>query len=143
MPGRSVTVVIAVTPEAWPTTGKEPGGPSVPVPTRICRSAPGSVVWIRTLPTVVGRPRSKIRPTPGFRLPNSALRLYSNVDHVVSGLPSAALPTWAGFSAPSPGGGSYSVTEATGSGTRATRSEEHTSELQSRPHLVCRLLLEK
>src|SRR5690554_7279661 len=26
---------------------------------------------------------------------------------------------------------------------RITRSEEHTSELQSRPHLVCRLLLEK
>src|SRR2546429_2728456 len=27
--------------------------------------------------------------------------------------------------------------------TRCTRSEEHTSELQSRLHLVCRLLLEK
>src|SRR3989442_4469149 len=27
-------------------------------------------------------------------------------------------------------------------GPRRTRSEEHTSELQSRPHLVCRLLLE-
>src|SRR5690554_7296144 len=27
--------------------------------------------------------------------------------------------------------------------TDKTRSEEHTSELQSRPHLVCRLLLEK
>src|SRR5690554_7732742 len=27
--------------------------------------------------------------------------------------------------------------------TRPGRSEEHTSELQSRPHLVCRLLLEK
>src|SRR5690554_7680279 len=26
---------------------------------------------------------------------------------------------------------------------KAGRSEEHTSELQSRPHLVCRLLLEK
>src|SRR3989442_3891541 len=26
---------------------------------------------------------------------------------------------------------------------RSERSEEHTSELQSRPHLVCRLLLEK
>src|SRR5436305_12053765 len=26
---------------------------------------------------------------------------------------------------------------------RLLRSEEHTSELQSRPHLVCRLLLEK
>src|SRR5438552_6653738 len=31
----------------------------------------------------------------------------------------------------------------TTSGTRATRSEEHTSELQSPDHLVCRLLLEK
>src|SRR3989442_3854073 len=28
-------------------------------------------------------------------------------------------------------------------GRRTWRSEEHTSELQSRPHLVCRLLLEK
>src|SRR5687768_17662104 len=28
-------------------------------------------------------------------------------------------------------------------GTRPERSEEHTSELQSRLHLVCRLLLEK
>src|SRR3989442_7358628 len=27
--------------------------------------------------------------------------------------------------------------------TRLRRSEEHTSELQSRPHIVCRLLLEK
>src|SRR3989442_7837426 len=27
--------------------------------------------------------------------------------------------------------------------TEGDRSEEHTSELQSRPHLVCRLLLEK
>src|SRR3989442_9257914 len=29
------------------------------------------------------------------------------------------------------------------SGRSIPRSEEHTSELQSRPHLVCRLLLEK
>src|SRR3989442_7109758 len=28
-------------------------------------------------------------------------------------------------------------------GAQLVRSEEHTSELQSRPHLVCRLLLEK
>src|SRR5689334_24055635 len=32
---------------------------------------------------------------------------------------------------------------STTSGTRASRSEEHTSELQSQFHLVCRLLLEK
>src|SRR5205809_4958546 len=30
-----------------------------------------------------------------------------------------------------------------GAGVTITRSEEHTSELQSRLHLVCRLLLEK
>src|SRR3712207_8619622 len=30
-----------------------------------------------------------------------------------------------------------------GSGVQAARSEEHTSELQSRQYLVCRLLLEK
>src|SRR5436305_8687498 len=35
-----------------------------------------------------------------------------------------------------------STSEGDPSGKRA-RSEEHTSELQSRPHLVCRLLLEK
>src|SRR3989442_12554969 len=33
--------------------------------------------------------------------------------------------------------------EAIGATDPAERSEEHTSELQSRPHLVCRLLLEK
>src|SRR2546429_5247551 len=32
---------------------------------------------------------------------------------------------------------------ASGRATRFSRSEEHTSELQSRLHLVCRLLLEK
>src|SRR3989442_5369447 len=38
------------------------------------------------------------------------------------------------------------VTGVSGSGKStlpSPRSEEHTSELQSRPHLVCRLLLEK
>src|SRR3989442_8810991 len=33
--------------------------------------------------------------------------------------------------------------EAAGTGGLGVTSEEHTSELQSRPHLVCRLLLEK
>src|SRR5690554_7663555 len=41
------------------------------------------------------------------------------------------------------------LAEADGAGSEVSynkgvlRSEEHTSELQSRPHLVCRLLLEK
>src|SRR3989442_9450690 len=38
--------------------------------------------------------------------------------------------------------GSVLVTN-NGYGENGLRSEEHTSELQSRPHLVCRLLLEK
>src|SRR3989442_3542495 len=35
------------------------------------------------------------------------------------------------------------VLEKAAQDKEALRSEEHTSELQSRPHLVCRLLLEK
>src|SRR3989442_4646161 len=35
------------------------------------------------------------------------------------------------------------VVENRPGGDSSIRSEEHTSELQSRPHLVCRLLLEK
>src|SRR5690554_7005017 len=35
------------------------------------------------------------------------------------------------------------VTQSVNQGYSQGRSEEHTSELQSRPHLVCRLLLEK
>src|SRR5687768_17944186 len=35
------------------------------------------------------------------------------------------------------------IGEQVGLGAKGSRSEEHTSELQSRLHLVCRLLLEK
>src|SRR3989442_3685193 len=40
------------------------------------------------------------------------------------------------------GGALVGHAEPERAGPEATRSEEHTSELQSRPHLVCRLLLE-
>src|SRR5690554_5590231 len=39
--------------------------------------------------------------------------------------------------------GADTLDEWLGGGLPIVRSEEHTSELQSRPHLVCRLLLEK
>src|SRR3712207_8741461 len=45
------------------------------------------------------------------------------------------------FNADSPAGTGY--TDILYEGLRTTRSEEHTSELQSRQYLVCRLLLEK
>src|SRR2546422_7361798 len=51
------------------------------------------------------------------------------------------------FRSPDPLGGHYGRVPGSGGGVldgRMTeRSEEHTSELQSRLHLVCRLLLEK
>src|SRR3989442_3014262 len=52
------------------------------------------------------------------------------------------------FRSPRPDGSASGRQGRSRSGARArtpssSRSEEHTSELQSRPHLVCRLLLEK
>src|SRR5438309_5630468 len=44
---------------------------------------------------------------------------------------------------PVPHGATVAVTVERAGGARAPRSEEHTSELQSQFHLVCRLLLEK
>src|SRR2546422_6751337 len=70
-------------------------------------------------------------------------------------LPAAALgPWWSAVLSPPPGtawlsGRSPGLVVACSSHTRtrsyrvSSRSEEHTSELQSRLHLVCRLLLEK
>src|SRR3712207_8595081 len=53
-------------------------------------------------------------------------------------LPVSAVPRWkAPLKEMAPSG------LALGGGDRGARSEEHTSELQSRQYLVCRLLLEK
>src|SRR3712207_6975802 len=46
-------------------------------------------------------------------------------------------------SAPSPPPGPGPTSSCSSSSAARTRSEEHTSELQSRQYLVCRLLLEK
>src|SRR2546422_4509492 len=61
---------------------------------------------------------------------------YSNVADATTPLsnPPVAKYTW---SCGQPGGKGCTLTST------STRSEEHTSELQSRLHLVCRLLLEK
>src|SRR5690606_41753841 len=67
-------------------------------------------------------------PSIGYELTEDAFALkYSNVNSVIIGTSAASLgvPT------------AVAVT-----GKRHARSEEHTSELQSRENLVCRLLLE-
>src|ERR1035438_7581297 len=65
----------------------------------------------------------------------------------LAGLPVCALPAaWAqdiaGFAPDSPGAAQPGGGQARETKERPLRSEEHTSELQSLRHLVCRLLLE-
>src|SRR3989442_9475518 len=70
---------------------------------------------------------------------------------LASALPSAAsnstcVPDWSRLRrarSGSPIGSLCPTSPARRSSSTPRRSEEHTSELQSRPHLVCRLLLEK
>src|SRR5437870_8783792 len=54
-----------------------------------------------------------------------------------------ALPISMGSACPGWSPGSRASATRSGSAPGGCRSEEHTSELQSRGHLVCRLLLEK
>src|SRR6266498_749626 len=56
---------------------------------------------------------------------------------VIGAQPGSRTPHSPAAAPPGPAGPAASVP------ARCPRSEEHTSELQSRPHLVCRLLLEK
>src|SRR3989442_11865300 len=70
-------------------------------------------------------------------LPISLVNGYSDyipVDVLTNVMTLAPFPSRAAFKLLESGGVRYAVFH---------RSEEHTSELQSRPHLVCRLLLEK
>src|SRR3989442_8873009 len=77
------------------------------------------------------------------RPPRSTLFPYTTLFR--SGITNPALPgeeTVGGNPMP-PGVDPTTDPEITQDALRVGRSEEHTSELQSRPHLVCRLLLEK
>src|SRR2546430_13308791 len=83
-------------------------------------------------------PRSTLFPyTTLFRSADHDLRLHRGVAarraHNVSDRDAPATPGGAWHSGPSGGRAGHSP----------TRSEEHTSELQSQSNLVCRLLLEK
>src|SRR5687768_18204445 len=84
------------------------------------------------------------------RPPRSTLFPYttlfrSSASSTSPAAPERIRPLTASYTVPSP---PTAITSAAPSATArsvsvATRSEEHTSELQSRLHLVCRLLLEK
>src|SRR3989442_7050463 len=75
------------------------------------------------------------------RPPRSTLFPYTTLFRSRPGSPPCACPS-ARTSGAAPSSTTPSLRRPTGWRSR-DRSEEHTSELQSRPHLVCRLLLEK
>src|SRR5690554_7538554 len=71
------------------------------------------------------------------RPPRSTLFPYTTLFRSCGGAAGAAAPR------PSRSSGRARRARHRAAGKAGSRSEEHTSELQSRPHLVCRLLLEK
>src|SRR3712207_8723924 len=80
-------------------------------------------------------PRSTLFPyTTLFRSPPETARRYAAL---LSSLEDVEGTELAGETV------EVALLEKGGDGWRETRSEEHTSELQSRQYLVCRLLLEK
>src|SRR3712207_8265745 len=88
-------------------------------------------------------PRSPLFPSPTLsRPPAGSARTHPPAAPPTTPAASPPPPTRSPAPTPTP-----SRPPATGSTPRthpgATRSEEHTSELQSRQYLVCRLLLEK
>src|SRR3712207_7858805 len=99
----------------------------------------GPYMWLFFFLRIRRPPRSTLFPyTTLFRSPRE-LRAVAQVEIFGQRVvlpPAAALDRLA---APDPGR-SVEVEEAAGA---VARSEEHTSELQSRQYLVCRLLLEK
>src|SRR5438552_6026026 len=80
------------------------------------------------------------------RPPRSTLFPYTTLFRSASPAPSAngaAPAAWAGEPGPESGGAVPGAEEVVAGAVDLCRSEEHTSELQSPDHLVCRLLLEK
>src|SRR5690625_5889501 len=98
-------------------------------------------------------PLSSIVPLPTRQTPGSTLFPYTTLFRSASRkekVSSRADSTYCGSgrgpqaAEPTPWRAAETVTQVRPSGRSApSRSEEHTSELQSRGHLVCRLLLEK
>src|SRR2546422_7712480 len=88
-------------------------------------------------------PRYGSSPEPSAMRPQRGSRAISTMGANVQWRPAAAASRAATRAAASTASGSHEAASPSGIGKMVRRSEEHTSELQSRLHLVCRLLLEK
>src|SRR3712207_8483138 len=89
-------------------------------------------------------PRSTLFPyTTLFRSSHGAPAIWSKCAHVDQGLhPGIIARERSPLLQPNPGQG-HAIRKVGPGRASPRRSEEHTSELQSRQYLVCRLLLEK
>src|SRR5690625_6264580 len=94
----------------------------------------------------MGLPADDNPDPPGLRFRNPTSRASCWAPHPPHSVARLQFPaTDPSLDGPEPGSPSATVYLAARSDdwSRSERSEEHTSELQSRGHLVCRLLLEK
>src|SRR5207244_12816856 len=104
-------------------------------PVRLCRAGPPSSFSLLT-----PLPPLSLPPFPTRRSSDLFLHGRSGLNAFLPRLPSRLLGSLSQFSSAAPAGDAE-LAEAPEQS--AGRSEEHTSELQSPDHLVCRLLLEK
>src|SRR3712207_8752103 len=74
---------------------------------------------------------------------HDALPIYSSITTILSPFNSRVPTNGLSFHAQLCSSNSLRTAGSSSSNRASTRSEEHTSELQSRQYLVCRLLLEK
>src|SRR2546429_4088437 len=120
---------------------RRPPRPTLFPYTTLFRSAPAPTEETRKAPEAVERPaEEKPAPLPTAKRPPKSTVSSAAPPPVADNTKREAAPRTTPKAAPLPG-----ETPSTGNdvATVSTRSEEHTSELQSRLHLVCRLLLEK
>src|SRR5258708_8673933 len=106
-------------------------------PSLICRLSSAGISLRQGTHQVAHRFTSTVRP----RQSESFLGLPSASSKARSGSRSGALAMVSAATSPCAKGASLPASAT--AGRQAGRSEEHTSELQSPDHLVCRLLLEK
>src|SRR2546422_4817261 len=116
---------------------------------RVRRIAPPGVRCSGSSPMRATRPRNANRTTPSWKTPRETGSGTRDTGYVVTdvlilvGSESDKPRIEPAFEILSKAGVSYEFHASSAHRQPDQRSEEHTSELQSRLHLVCRLLLEK
>src|SRR3989442_4509487 len=95
---------------------------------------------------MLGGSRAYIGPSDTHAILQASLRACRSIQREIPGLPISSSPSISTLTLRGSRPASFRYASRALRMAKIcplSRSEEHTSELQSRPHLVCRLLLEK